>query len=154
MTRFELATPATRTRCATKLRYIPIYYIKFSTLGACLYQAATSHKTWHLVSFCYLGLLLYTFMSFTTFCYRKIFVHFFGVFSSLVTPSLTLRKIRSAEYPDIYIKFSNANQVYLTKIPKSRFLFPTGENHDFLISIIKKISSKRMKFTENYQETQ
>lgn len=23
MTRFELATPATRTRCATKLRYIP-----------------------------------------------------------------------------------------------------------------------------------
>ena len=24
MTRFELATPATRTRCATKLRYIPI----------------------------------------------------------------------------------------------------------------------------------
>ena len=26
MTRFELATPATRTRCATKLRYIPINY--------------------------------------------------------------------------------------------------------------------------------
>ena len=25
MTRFELAAPATRTRCATKLRYIPIY---------------------------------------------------------------------------------------------------------------------------------
>ena len=29
MTRFELATPATRTRCATRLRYIPtsiLYY--------------------------------------------------------------------------------------------------------------------------------
>ena len=30
MTRFELATPATRTRCATKLRYIPILVILFS----------------------------------------------------------------------------------------------------------------------------
>ena len=30
MTRFELATPATRTRCATKLRYIPIRFIVFS----------------------------------------------------------------------------------------------------------------------------
>ena len=29
MTRFELATPATRTRCATKLRYIPIFWFWF-----------------------------------------------------------------------------------------------------------------------------
>ena len=29
MTRFELATPATRTRCATKLRYIPINLFNF-----------------------------------------------------------------------------------------------------------------------------
>ena len=27
MTRFELATPATRTQCATKLRYIPTHYL-------------------------------------------------------------------------------------------------------------------------------
>ena len=30
MTRFELAAPATRTRCATRLRYIPkFYYLLF-----------------------------------------------------------------------------------------------------------------------------
>ena len=29
MTRFELATPATRTRCATKLRHIPTFLCRF-----------------------------------------------------------------------------------------------------------------------------
>ena len=32
MTRFELATPATRTRCATKLRHIPTLIFNFQTL--------------------------------------------------------------------------------------------------------------------------
>ena len=34
MTRFELATPATRTRCATRLRYIPILYCGLAWLLA------------------------------------------------------------------------------------------------------------------------
>ena len=40
MTRFELATPATRTRCATKLRYIPIILFNFQRLQ--LVSGATS----------------------------------------------------------------------------------------------------------------
>ena len=33
MTRFELATPATRTRCATKLRHIPTTILNFQTFN-------------------------------------------------------------------------------------------------------------------------
>ena len=32
MTRFELATPATRTRCATRLRYIPTFILYYCYL--------------------------------------------------------------------------------------------------------------------------
>ena len=35
MTRFELATPATRTRCATRLRYIPTTYSIIAKLAFC-----------------------------------------------------------------------------------------------------------------------
>ena len=41
MTRFELATPATRTRCATQLRYIPRKYLTVNIVDA----------AWHFIPF-------------------------------------------------------------------------------------------------------
>ena len=74
MTRFELATPATRTRCATKLRHIPTFLYRSvvcpldgSTSSRSFALCATaSPQKWHLVIFssaeCHIPTFLYRFM--------------------------------------------------------------------------------------------
>ena len=49
MTRFELATPATRTRCATRLRYIPKFYILTAKLSFCSGALPLSQKRYLIV---------------------------------------------------------------------------------------------------------
>ena len=86
MTGFEPATPATRTQCATKLRYIPIFYI------FCILSTLTQFGfNWNLASVSLAKCATFRFFTFIVFYRPSRSLVLIGIWLSFHSPSALFR---------------------------------------------------------------
>ena len=111
MTGFEPATPATRTQCATKLRYIPIFYI------FCILSTLTQFGfNWDLASVPLAKCATFRFFIFIVFYRPSRSLVLIGIWLPFHSPSALFRFL--------YVLLFFTNNLYNNFIPKKLKIKP------------------------------
>ena len=121
MTRFELATPATRTRCATKLRYIPTIFMNRNLVSVGALPLCYASLRIHITNPHFVAVVMLVSQNDTqSFCSAECYIQIFlfNVQSDFLI--LHQKFLLSTIYPTVGLEFlSCLNYIYLE-----------GENYD------------------------